>query len=131
LWLTLRMLADADMAALRDQVTGLAQDLARRHGLTVAFTHHDRFAACTNDAEASAVIARALTGLGLPVGQAGLPMRASEDFGRFGQQAKSAMFLLGSGEAVPALHNPDYDFPDDLIPQGAVIFDRIRHDLLG
>jgi amidohydrolase len=131
LWLTLRTLDDADMEALRDEVIGLARRAAERHGLTVDVSQHDRFAACTNDPEASAVIARALTALGLPVGQSGLPMRASEDFGRFGHEAKSAMFLLGSGEAVPALHNPDYDFPDDLIPQGARIFDRIRRDLLG
>ncbi|WP_344848677.1 hypothetical protein [Celeribacter arenosi] len=30
-----------------------------------------------------------------------------------------------------ALHNPDYDFPDDLIPIGSAIFERIARDLLG
>ena len=32
------------------------------------------------------------------------------------------MFGLGSGENQPALHNPDYDFPDALIPKGIAIF---------
>ena len=58
-------------------------------------------------------------------------MRASEDFGVFGWGAKSAMLCLGPGDAHPALHQPDYDFPDDLIPVGARIFDRITRDLLG
>ena len=43
---------------------------------------------------------------------------------------KSAMLCLGPGEAHPALHQPDYDFPDDLIPVGARIFDRNARDLL-
>ena len=57
-------------------------------------------------------------------------MRASEDFGVFGWAAKSEMLCLGPGEEHPALHQPDYDFPDDLIPVGARIFDRIARDLL-
>ena len=31
------------------------------------------------------------------------------------------MFFLGAGERA-ALHNPDYDFPDDLIPIGSRVF---------
>jgi len=57
-------------------------------------------------------------------------MRASEGFGVFGCAAKSEMLCLGPGEEHPALHQPDYDFPDDLIPVGARIFDRIARDLL-
>ena len=72
----------------------------------------------------------ALAALDIPHGSDGLPMRASEDFGVFGWAAKSAMLCLGPGEAHPALHQPDYDFPDDLIPVGARIFDRIARDLL-
>ena len=57
-------------------------------------------------------------------------MRASEGFGVFGCAAKSEMLCLGPGEEHPALHQLDYDFPDDLIPVGARIFDRIARDLL-
>mgnify|MGYP006075397237 FL=1 len=41
------------------------------------------------------------------------------------------MLCLGPGEDYAALHNPDYDFPDDLIPIGSAIFERIARDLLG
>jgi metal-dependent amidase/aminoacylase/carboxypeptidase family protein len=41
------------------------------------------------------------------------------------------MFLLGAGENHASLHNPDYDFPDDLIPIGARLFMRTIRDLLG
>ena len=57
-------------------------------------------------------------------------MRASEDFGVFGWSAKSAMLCLGPGEDHPALHQPDYDFPDNLIPVRARIFYRVARDLL-
>lgn len=32
------------------------------------------------------------------------------------------MFLLGAGDETASLHNPDFDFPDQLIPQGAAVF---------
>jgi metal-dependent amidase/aminoacylase/carboxypeptidase family protein len=58
-------------------------------------------------------------------------MRPSEDFGRFGDAAKSAMFFLGAGREHAALHDPYYDFPDDLIAVGARIFMRTARNLLG
>lgn len=131
LWLTLRTLEDSDMAALRDEVTGLAQRLAEAQGLSVEFSQHDRFAACVNHPDATAAIIRAAESLGIEPQEEGLPMRGSEDFGLFGGVAKSAMFLLGSGESLAALHNPEFDFPDVLIPQGVALFDRIRRNLLG
>ena len=58
-------------------------------------------------------------------------MRASEDFGIFGHGAASAMLFLGAGEHHPSLHNPDYDFPDDLIPIGSRAFMRTARNLFG
>jgi amidohydrolase len=131
LWLTLRTLVDADMEALRNEVMATARHLAQKHHLSVTFSHHDRFAACTNHPQATTAITDALDDLGLSRDSVGLPMRASEDFGQFGHHAKTAMFLLGAGQDCASLHNPDYDFPDALIPTGVAIFDRIRTDLLG
>lgn len=131
LFLTLRCLLDADMGQLRDRITALALDQGRRHGLTVSFATHDRFAACWNDAEATAHVIGALEALAIPRVAGHQPMRPSEDFGLFGSVSKSAMLLLGAGESHARLHNPDYDFPDDLIPIGARIFDRTLRDLLG
>jgi metal-dependent amidase/aminoacylase/carboxypeptidase family protein len=39
-----------------------------------------------------------------------------------------AMFGLGSGS--PALHNPDYDFPDDIILTGINLFHQISKQIL-
>jgi amidohydrolase len=129
-WATLRTLTDAGMGDLRAEAVALARaEAADRFGLDL--TWHDDFAACANHPEAVARIEAAVRGLGLPLSAGDLPMRASEDFGRFGAAARAAMFCLGAGEGHPRLHAPDYDFPDALIAPGARIFARIIEDLLG
>lgn len=132
LWATLRTMADGQMAALRAAAMELARVEAAAYGLGIRFSHHDDFAASVNDAQATAHLGRALDALAMPHDAGDLPMRASEDFGRFGQDGtRSAMLFLGVGEDHPALHNPDYDFPDALIPLGVQIFHRVMRDLLG
>ncbi len=129
LWATLRCLTDDRMAALKAEALSLAQEAAGPLALTHSW--HDDFAACTNHPRATRRLARAARALDLPLSEDGLPIRASEDFGRFGAGAKSAMLFLGAGTDHPRLHNPDYDFPDALIPIGAALFDRAIRDLLG
>jgi metal-dependent amidase/aminoacylase/carboxypeptidase family protein len=57
-------------------------------------------------------------------------MKWGEDFGLFTEHFKGAMFGLGSGTEQPALHNPDYDFPDALLETGSVMFEAIVRDFL-
>lgn len=131
-WATLRTLSDAPMAVLLDQAQALGRQAAAEAGLQVAFTHHDVFAACTNDEGATDRLAAAAAAVGIPVTDGDLPMRASEDFGRFGAAgAKAAMLFLGAGTDHPHLHNPDYDFPDSLIAPGVRLFEAVVRDLLG
>ncbi|SFF12009.1 amidohydrolase [Sulfitobacter brevis] len=131
IFVTLRTALDTPMAGMAAQARGLAEETANKHGLTVSFEVQDDFAASINDAEAAQVAMAALGRLGVAHGPEGLPMRASEDFGVFGHDARSAMLCLGPGEDHATLHNPDYDFPDDLIPLGARIFEQIARDLMG
>ncbi len=130
-FLTLRAAGDAGVESLETAARSLATSVAEEYGLSVTFDIHDHFAASVNDADAYNVAIRAMEAIGVPHGQESLPMRASEDFGVFGWGAKAAMLCLGPGEDHAALHNPDYDFPDDLIPIGSAIFERIARDLLG
>ena len=131
LFATLRTLTDDRMDALCQTALGLLADTAQRHGLTASHGFEDIFPHCDNDAQATEILRTALDALSISHDGAGLPMRGSEDFGRFGHTARSAMLFLGAGTGQPALHNPDYDFPDDLIPIGARIFARVARDLLG
>ena len=131
IWATLRTLTDARMQRLCADAEALVQGAASDAGLGVDVGYDDVFDHCENAPEATAYLRRALEAEGVAYDAGQLPMRASEDFGRFGQAMPAAMFFLGAGEKHPSLHNPDYDFPDVLIGIGARVFMRVARDLLG
>ncbi|MCG7626417.1 amidohydrolase [Epibacterium sp. MM17-32] len=131
LWVTLRTVTDDRMQALTDTLLSRVAACATKHGLAHQITYHDVFEACTNAPEAVAVIEAACRAGDVPVTLCDHPQAFSEDFGQFAHSAKSAMFWLGAGEDHPQLHNPDYDFPDALIPIGSGIFLRSIYSVLG
>src|SRR3546814_20435764 len=98
------------MAALVEAAEALAEEVAREHGLGVGIDYHDIFHHCENAPAAVAHLRRALDAEEVRHRQ-GPPLRASEDFGRFGDAAPAALFFPGAGEKYTSLHNPDYDFP--------------------
>jgi amidohydrolase len=128
---TLRTRLDDRMADLCANAEALAREAASRNGLTMTFDYHEIFVASINAEEAVEHLRVALDAEGISHDEERLPMRASEDFGIFGHSSKSAMLFLGSGIDLPQLHNPDYDFPDDLIEIGSRIFMRTARNLLG
>ena len=132
LWVKLRTRDDAPMAAMRAEAEALVRAEAARHGLLPAFLTQDDFAATVNDTDAIRRLTAALDTLSIPHDDRNLPLRGSEDFGRFGVDGtRMAMLFLGSGEKHPQLHNPDFDFPDALIPLGTGLFHRVMTDILG
>jgi amidohydrolase len=130
-WATLRTRTTAGMDALRRQAEVLARQAATEAGLGISISYDDIFDHCDNAAVPVAHLAEALAAEGIAFDRGDLPIRASEDFGRFGQVAPAAMFFLGAGESHPKLHTATYDFPDALIGVGARIFMRTLRDLLG
>ncbi|CTQ51026.1 amidohydrolase [Jannaschia donghaensis] len=114
---TCRTTSDDSLAALVDDVRNMVA--ARCGSVGFHITEHDHFLAGVNDPDAARILRDAASAAGLDANP-GLPLRASEDFGRFGHDCPSAMLLLGAGPG-PALHNPDYDFDDDLIVPGAAL----------
>ena len=131
IWATLRTMVDADMDRLRLAAEDLARQAAEAAGLGLTISYEDVFDHCENAPEAVAALRRAMEAEGVVHGPGDLPMRGSEDFGRFGQSTPAAMFFLGAGEDHASLHNPDYDFPDELIAIGARVMMRTVRDLLG
>ena len=78
------------------------------------------------------VIEQAAANLELSHGLLAEPFRWSEDFGRFGSVCPIGFFGLGSGLEQPALHDPMFDFPDDIIEIGMTMFwEIIRQELEG
>ncbi|MDQ6436982.1 amidohydrolase [Mesorhizobium sp. LHD-90] len=128
---TLRTRLDERMAGLCAAAETLVREAAEKEGLRHTIDYHEIFVASLNAPEAVEHLRAALDAEGISHDEEELPMRGSEDFGIFGRSSKSAMFYLGAGVGRPALHNPDYDFPDDLIAIGARIFMRTARNLLG
>lgn len=131
IWVTIRAIDDEMQAQLMDEAEKLVHRLADAGGLGVALDRHESFAAGHNHEEAVARIEDAASALGAGRVEVGDPYRWSEDFGRFGSTAKAALFVLGSGEDHPRLHNPDFDFPDELIGPGVAMFEHIARELCG
>jgi len=131
IWATLRTLTDAQMSALVFAAQQIVTQAAEKYGLGAKMEFDDVFHHCVNQPKAVSYLKQAIEDEGLPARYDDPPMRASEDFGLFGNHAHSAMFLLGAGEDHASLHNPDYDFPDDLIQTGTAVFHRVIRNMLG
>ena len=118
---TLRSMTDKRMERLVDETQTIVETIDER--LEVSVHRHDVFSTVVNDVEATDIARQAAHAQGLNIHEMDHPMRWSEDFGRFGLDgAKATMVFLGAGETQPQLHNPDYDFPDALLPLGAGLF---------
>ena len=131
LWATLRTCTDVMMERLRLEAEDLVRRVTAGEGLSTEIAYRDVFNHCANDVDAVAQLRSALDAEGVRHSAEGLPLRGSEDFGRFGSRSKSAMFFLGAGKEHPGLHESNYDFPDQLIEVGARIFIRTIRNLLG
>jgi amidohydrolase len=122
IWVTLRALDDTTLATLHTRACTLAHAEAAHANLRIDFEVEDHFTACSNAPEATALLAQACADAGILTSRGDLPIRPSEDFGRFAQDCPTAMLFLGAGLDHPALHDETYDFPDALIAPGVTLF---------
>ncbi|MFT6867028.1 MAG: amidohydrolase [Cyclobacteriaceae bacterium] len=88
--------------------------------LTIDWTQE--FSANQNHTDTTEYIVKAIEENKLSGSVRPYPFKWGEDFGLFTEKYKGAMFGIGSGEQCPALHNPDYDFPDALLTTGINMF---------
>lgn len=125
---TLRSSSDEAVDALERELRGM---IASAGGLEVEVAIREPFPASVNDAGATATVRRAAGSRAVPVEELAQPFAWSEDFGHFLQATPGCLFGLGSGVEHAALHDPDYDFPDELLPVGVDVFDAILREHLG
>jgi metal-dependent amidase/aminoacylase/carboxypeptidase family protein len=110
--------ADTGLEQLLSSIVPFCQKLAKRSGLELRSETKQHFAANNNDAAIANVIRQAALESGLGLIELPEPLKGGEDFGLFTARFPCCMALLGAGENSPALHNPDSDFPDDLLEPG-------------
>ncbi|MBD3854897.1 MAG: peptidase dimerization domain-containing protein, partial [Acidobacteria bacterium] len=109
---TLRSDREDVLNRLREAVVDQAQRIAQAHGLEHAHSWTDDFPVTTNHPEAVALVEAAAKAGGVALAWRDEAYPWSEDFGWFTRRFKGALFGLGAGHEAPALHSPEYDFPD-------------------
>ncbi|HET8809630.1 MAG TPA: amidohydrolase [Flavobacteriaceae bacterium] len=129
---TVRCWTPDKLEAVKKEIVRLVGEIAKKHHLKPSTEWIYEFSANKNDETAFSTIKKAALQNDFDFLEKATPFKWGEDFGLFTQHFKGAMFGLGAGEKTPALHNPDYDFPDELIPYGVkmfhAIFTNIGHD---
>lgn len=122
---TIRCRNNEQMLKLEKQAEHIANQVAKKHQLEIALSWTESFFANQNNKQAVVWIREAAQECNLNIFETDVPFGWGEDFGLFTEKFDGAMFGMGAGENMPALHNPDYDFPDAIIPAGIKIFHSI------
>jgi amidohydrolase len=99
-----------------------AEKVALENKLNVSHSIFEKFYANNNHSSVIKSIAAAAKSMDLNVHYKKTPFSWGEDFGLFTQLIPGAMFGLGAGKNTSALHNPDYDFPNEIIDTGINVF---------
>ena len=114
----------------------IAEHTAAAFGATVEFQFRRNYPPTINHKAETAFIREVMTDI---VGEAGVldqePTMGAEDFAYMLQHTPGAYVFIGNGDGLHremghgggpcTLHNPSYDFNDDLIPLGATLWTRL------
>lgn len=126
---TIRCQTNKEMEKLSKELENLTEEIAKNHQLEYKIKWTESFQANENNADANNFIKNASKIVGLDVLEKDTPFSWGEDFGLFTQLYKGAMFGLGAGKEIPALHHSDYDFPDEIISTGVKLFHQISKEI--
>ena len=143
---TMRAVSAATRRRLHDGVRRVAEGIAAAHGTTAEVTLGEGYPVTVNDAgSVDTVMSVAGELLGMSsVYRLPTPTMGAEDFSYFLLEKPGAYFVIGNGDGAHreaysdhvhglgpcTLHNPHYDFNDELIPLGATLWVRLAEKWL-
>jgi hippurate hydrolase len=120
---TVRTFRNETMALVEENMKRTAAGLAAAFGATVRVDFRRLFAPLVNEAEATAEFADVAATI---VGEQNVDrerslIMASEDFSFMLEQRPGAYINIGNGDTVGScpVHNPNYNFNDEILPLGA------------
>ena len=128
---TARCWKQSELEQVIKEIKQISKQEAELENLEVSFDQTQDFQANENHKEAVDILKTVIQKEKLSNQIREFPFKWGEDFGLFTQNFKGAMLGIGSGEDCPALHNPDYDFPDELIDFSSTLFFHIQKEILG
>ncbi len=121
---------DAIEPAMRRVAEGAAASL----GATVEMRYERRYPPTVNSAAETEIAATAAADLvgADKVRRDLLPSMGAEDFAWFLQEKPGAYIWIGNGDSADSanLHNPHYDFNDEILPLGASYWVRLAESVL-
>jgi hippurate hydrolase len=129
---TVRTFDPAVQDTIEAAIRSIAAGVALGSGTEVAVDYHRYYPATINDAEAAEAALAAARVVAADVAVAPEPAFTSEDFAFMLRERPGAYLWLGQGRGAeaPALHNPRYDFNDDVIATGIAWFAELAEQLL-
>ncbi len=119
---TLRSYNNRVMEILTQKAIKIVEEATDKYGLTEKINFTEEFPATVNQPVAVDFVRKSAYKNGYKIHEIIKSFRWSEDFGHFTNKFPGAFFGIGSGKNHPDLHNPDYDFPDELIETGIRMF---------
>jgi hippurate hydrolase len=138
---TVRTLSDDAVALIERRMGEVAEHLCAAHGARCEFEFMRGYPVTVNHPAETEFVRGVLADL---VGAANVrpfePTMGSEDFSYFLQARPGCYFMIGNGDGTHrpsghgegpcTLHNPTYDFNDELIPLGATGWVRLAEEWL-
>ncbi|MCA1801987.1 MAG: M20/M25/M40 family metallo-hydrolase [Rhodothermaceae bacterium] len=122
--------SDQVMQVLVQEAEHYVKSLEQPSGLKTVFEWTEEFLATENDSTAAGMVKTCATDNGITVIEKKEPFPWSEDFGRFSEQTRAALFGIGAGKEHSELHSPGYDFPDEITETALTLFAAIADRLL-
>ena len=112
----------------------VAEGIAQSHGVQVLFEYRRGYPPTINTADEAALCAQAARAVVGPdrVFTDRRPSMGAEDFAYFLQEKPGAYVWVGNGpgEGGCMLHNPNYDFNDEVLPTGVAYWCELARTLL-
>lgn len=127
---TLRAFENEDMDVLTDNCEKIIKEISKAEKLNIEISYSEVFPATVNTDKCVSIVEQSAKQINLDTEHIEKPFKWSDDFGYFTEIYDACYFGLGSGKEQPQLHNPDFDFPDDIIETGINIFYAIYKKVL-
>lgn len=128
---TIRCWTRKKLETIKSTILNFTKEICAEERLKYEIEWLHYFAATANDDYAVDCIEKSAKRLNFDYIHKPTPFKWGEDFGLFTEFVAGAMFGLGAGETTPPLHQPDYDFPDEIIPYGVAMFYDIAKAING
>ncbi len=127
---TIRTWNSKNMQILKENIKEIIENISIENKLSFSLTWLEHFPASENDTTCNAIIKETAKSHNFKILERPYPFKFGEDFGWFSKEYKTGMFGLGSGLQTPPLHNPSFDFPNEIISTGIQMFGGIIKTIL-